>query len=162
MDEQNRKIYAAAKKYIGMAEVKGAEHNPKIVELFKRVGHGWVTDDETAWCAAFVGAVLEECGIASTRALNARSYLEWGTEVLRLEDVQQGDVVVLWRDRPDSWKGHVALYSKHDASNIYCLGGNQNDQVNITGYPLQRLLGIRRAPMWRQNLGTQTRGKSNG
>ena len=65
----------------GTKEVKGQKDNPKIVQYFADVGHSWVKDDETAWCAAFVGSCLEKAGLTSTRALNARSYLKWGRKI---------------------------------------------------------------------------------
>ncbi len=65
--------YASAKKEAGTWEW-GEGHNPKIVQWFADVGHSWVKDDETAWCAAFLGAMLEKAGIPSTRKLNARQH----------------------------------------------------------------------------------------
>lgn len=139
----NTKIYNTAKSYLGTSELRGDQHNPKILGFFKAVGHDWVETDETAWCAAFAGAVLEECGYQGTGKLNARSYLDWGTRV-ELEDAMLGDIVVFWRGRPDSWKGHVAFYDSHDDEYIYVLGGNQSNSVNIAKYPIERLLGVQR------------------
>ena len=83
-------------------------HNPKILQYFADVGHSEVKDDETAWCAAFVGAMLKRAGMPHTGKLNARSYLDWGDEVA-LEDAQEGDIVVFWRGTPDGWQGHVGF-----------------------------------------------------
>ena len=54
-----------------------------------------MADDESPWCAAFVGAVLAECGLAGTGSLTARSYLKWGVP---------GDIAVLWRGARDGWE----------------------------------------------------------
>ena len=64
-----------ARSYLGTKELKGSADNPKIMEMYRTVGHHWVEHDEVAWCAAFVGHCLEKAGFTSTRKLNARSYL---------------------------------------------------------------------------------------
>lgn len=64
-----------ARSYLGTKEAKGSADNPKIMEMYRTVGHDLVEHDEVAWCAAFVGHCLEKAGFASTRKLNARSYL---------------------------------------------------------------------------------------
>ena len=136
--------YERAKTHIGTWEWKDG-HNPKILEWFGKVGHSWVKNDETAWCAAFVGAMLEESGIESTKALNARAYLEWGKSV-PIDKAQPGDIVVFWRGNPNGWQGHVGFFHAKVGDNIRVLGGNQRDQVNLALYPADRLLGVRTAP----------------
>lgn len=136
--------YEKAKTFNGIKEIKGAQHNPVIVEMFHAVGHSWVKDDETAWCAAFVGYVLEEIGIDSTRKLDARSYLGWG-EVVETEDAKTGDLMIFYRGDKNGWKGHVGFLVGFTANGDYeILGGNQRDAVNIGVYPKEKLLGVRR------------------
>lgn len=135
-------VYQAALGYKDLKEYPGSQHNPKIIKFFADSGNAWVQDDETAWCAAFVGSVLAQCGITGTNKLNARSYLKWGKTV-DINNAKPGDVVVFWRGSKDSWKGHVAFYSDHDANNVYVLGGNQGNAVSIQAYPRSRLLDVR-------------------
>lgn len=135
--------YDLAKAEVGTVEwAKG--DNPKVVSYFKDSGNPGVMDDETAWCAAFVGAMLRRAGVKSTGALNARSYLDWGTPVAR-KDAQPGDVVVFKRGN-SSWQGHVAFFVKDRGALIDVLGGNQSNAVNIKGYQSAALLGVRRPP----------------
>jgi len=136
--------YDRARADIGTWEWKDG-HNPKVVKYFADVGHAWVKDDETAWCAAFVGAMLERCQIKSTKALNARSYLDWGTPV-SLAEARPGDIVIFSRGNPNGWQGHVAFFVKSSKTTITVLGGNQANQVNEKAYPKNRLLGVRRVP----------------
>lgn len=136
--------YDRARADLGTWEWKDG-HNPKVVKYFADVGRDWVKDDETAWCAAFVGAMLERCQIRSTRALTARSYLEWGSPV-SLAEARPGDIVVFSRGNPHGWQGHVGFFVKANGSAITVLGGNQNNQVNERPYRRDRLLGIRRVP----------------
>ena len=135
--------YDLAKAEVGTVEwAKG--DNPKVVAYFKDSGNPGVMDDETAWCAAFVGAMLRRAGVKSTGALNARSYLDWGTPVDR-KNAQPGDVVIFKRGS-SSWQGHVAFFVKDRGALIDVLGGNQSNAVNIKGYHSAALLGIRRPP----------------
>lgn len=131
--------------YIGRKEIPGVNHSPWVLSLYKRIGHGWVHDDETPWCAAFVGSVIAECGLKGTGKLNARSYLDWGHEV-PLSEAQPGDVVVFWRGKPTSPQGHVAFFAGVDANgNPKVLGGNQSNMVCVATYPRERVLSVRRA-----------------
>ena len=144
MHPRQKTAYALASEEVGMQEIKGPMHNAEIVQMFADVGHSWVKDDETAWCAAFVGAMLERAGLVSTRKLNARSYLDWGKEV-ELENAQPGDIVIFSRGDPNGWQGHVAFFVKDSGVFIEVLGGNQSDEVSVARYPKSRLLGVRRA-----------------
>jgi uncharacterized protein (TIGR02594 family) len=137
-----KQAYELAKKEIGTKEVVGSKHNPSIVQYFADVGHDWVKDDETAWCAAFVGSVLKRVGMPHTGKLNARSYLGWGEKV-ELENAQEGDIVVFSRGS-SSWQGHVAFLVKVNKDALSVLGGNQSNAVNVSSYSKENLLGIRR------------------
>lgn len=139
------KAYELAKAEVGTVEwAKG--DNPKVVAYFKDAGHPQVKDDETAWCAAFVGAMLKRAGMQGTGKLTARSYLDWGLPVDR-KDAMAGDIVVLRRGT-SSWQGHVGFFVKDNGKTITILGGNQSNAVNRKPYRVDKgqLLGIRRAP----------------
>lgn len=129
----------------GLTEIKGEQDNPKILEMFKAFGHEWVKDDETAWCSAFVNWVaISECYHASMK-LNARSWTRLGNVVDGIFTKPRiGDVVVFWRESQKSWKGHVGFYISENEHNIFVLGGNQGNKVQISEYPKNRLLSIRR------------------
>lgn len=135
------KAYSIALGYEGLKEIKGPKDEPKIVEMFNTVGHGYIQDDETAWCAAFVGHCLEKAGIRSTRALNARSYKDWGHK----SDLERGAIVVFWRNKKDGWQGHVGFATGYQTETmIEVLGGNQGNSVKKALYPKSQLLGIRK------------------
>lgn len=61
-----------------LGEIPGSGTNPRIAAYFRDAGHAEIRNDETAWCAAFVGAMLERSGYRSTHSLMARSYAQWG------------------------------------------------------------------------------------
>ena len=132
-----------ARSYLGTKELKGSADNPKIMEMYRTVGHDWVEQDETARCAAFVGHCLEKAGFTSTRKLNARSYLSWGEKVAGPDQAKEGDIVVFTRG-PNTSQGHVAFFLRTVGAQIEVLGGNQSDSVTVARYAKSRLLGIRR------------------
>ncbi|MBU0778031.1 TIGR02594 family protein [Patescibacteria group bacterium] len=135
--------------FYGLKEIPGEENNPKILKFFKEIGQGWVQDDETSWCSSYINWCAYKTGMEYTGKLDARSWLRVGYGVV---DPSLGDVVVYWRDKPNSWKGHVGLFINKQGSEIYTLGGNQSNMVNISPYPLNRLLGYRRLKKVRNSL----------
>ncbi|HEY9084026.1 MAG TPA: TIGR02594 family protein [Vicingaceae bacterium] len=137
------KLLSIALSQYGVKEIQGKEHNPTIVGYSKEIGYGGIITDETAWCSIFMNWCALKAGLTRSGKLNARSWLTVGEEVTT---PQAGDVVVFWREQPGSWKGHVAIYINHSEDNkyIYCLGGNQNNQVCIKAYNASQLLGYRR------------------
>jgi uncharacterized protein (TIGR02594 family) len=130
------------RKLIGTKEIKGPKHNPLVVSMFARVGHKYVKDDETAWCAAFVGYCLEEAGIKSTKSLWALNYAEWGQKlkapILGCVGVKRrygrgGNVI----------GGHVIFVVAANADFIWGLGGNQGDSVSIVRFPRKEIFAFR-------------------
>lgn len=125
------------RKLIGCTEIKGPKHNPEIVQMWKDIKRGGIKDDETPWCAAFVGAMLERAGIRSSRFESAKSYLDWGNE---LDKPAYGCVVVFTR----VGGGHVGFVVGKDAKgNLLVLGGNQGDEVSIKAFSTDRVSGYR-------------------
>jgi len=127
----------------GVTEIVGYQHNPIVLNYFKEIGHTWVSTDETAWCSAFINWVALKAKVQRSNKLTARSWLQVGTDI---KEPKLNDVVVFWRSKKASWKGHVGLFINYseDKKYIYVLGGNQSNQVNIKKYPVYRLLGFRR------------------
>lgn len=126
-----------AYRHVGLREMPGPAHEPTILSWWKSIRRGGIRDDETPWCAAFVGACLESVGVVSTRFESARSYLQWGE---RLNRPLLGSVVVLGR----VGGGHVGFVVGLDPTgNPLVLGGNQEDQVNVRSFASSRVLGYR-------------------
>jgi uncharacterized protein (TIGR02594 family) len=131
--------YEIAQGEVGQKEIAGAENNPRIVEYQQAVDlHA--TDDETPWCSSFVNWCNMQAGVARTKSAAARSWLQWGVKV---DPPQEGDVIILKRGNPPS--GHVGFFVKSADGLVYVLGGNQSDQVKISAYKRDDVLGYRRA-----------------
>ncbi|MBY0225422.1 MAG: TIGR02594 family protein [Hyphomicrobium sp.] len=130
---------AAAWRELGQTEIAGKGDNARIVGYFRDAGHSTIVDDETAWCAAFAGAMLERSGYRSTRSLRARSYLAWGDA---LDVPRTGCVAVLSRGSNVAL-GHVGFVVGETGSGLVLLGGNQRNAVTVQVFARSRLLGFR-------------------
>ncbi len=128
---------------LGQKEVPGADHNAAIVRYAHESGFNWINDDETPWCSIFVNWCAKKVNLKGTGKADARSWLFAGQ---RVESPEPGDVVVFWREKPESWKGHVGFFFgfSKDGLRVYCLGGNQGNQVSISAFPVNTILGFRR------------------
>ncbi len=126
-----------ARKHIGTREIKGVAHEPKILQFWKAIKRGGIKDDETPWCAAFVGACLESVGLMSSRFESAKSYLQWGA---RLASPEVGCIAVFEREGG----GHVGfVVGRDEAGRLMILGGNQGDEVRIRAFAAWRVGGLR-------------------
>jgi uncharacterized protein (TIGR02594 family) len=138
------KWLSIARDLIGLREIKGSAHEPKILALWKDAGLPF-NDDETAWCAGFVGGCLARAGCAPSLSAAARSYSSWGIDVLANghEQIPLGAVVVYSRP-PSEWSGHVGFaVGRTPEGAIMTLGGNQKDSVNIAPFDPDRLIAAR-------------------
>lgn len=83
---------------------------------------------------------MKQSDIRGTDSALARSWLTWGQP---LEEPRYGCVAVLTADDAVDWKGHVGLFLRFDAHNVYLFGGNQLEEVRELEYPLDRVLAYR-------------------
>lgn len=143
-------LYDLAQRFVGMREVVGDGDNP-----FIRWAHSLCTigevPDSVPWCSSWLNALAWMLRLPRSKSAAARSWLQVGVPV-ELHDAKAGyDVVILKRGGggqpgPDviNAPGHVGLFAGLDHDNMLILGGNQSDAVNISLYPQDRILGIRR------------------
>ena len=125
---------------LGQTEVPGKADNPRILE-YQKHSPDVPDDDEIAWCSDFVGWCVSQAGMEPTHKATARSWENWGSMAIFPE---VGDIVVLWRGSPTSWKGHIGFYVGGNAKLISMLGGNQSNRVSVREYPVSRVLSYRR------------------
>lgn len=126
---------------LGTHEGVGKANNPKVVAYFKDAGFGGVKDDATAWCAAFVGAMLKRSGVEPSGSLAARSYEKWG---VGLTEPVLGCVCTKRRGN-STWQGHVffVVGMSADKKTIYGLGGNQSDAVTVAVFKRSEVTSFR-------------------
>ncbi len=139
--EQGRGILSAAQKYTGARENTGSG-KATLKDLFGAAGFTSLDPEKTAWCAAFVNAVLSGQGIKGNGSLGARSFLNYGTATSKPE---AGDIVVLRTGKTQEHVGFYAGEGKNGRINV--TGGNQsNGQVSTTSFPRSQVEAFRRAP----------------
>lgn len=128
---------------LGIREIAGPEHNPRILQYAQEGNLAWINDDETPWCSVFMNWVAVKGNYERSGNALARSWLQVGLPVTQPEP---GDIVIYWREKKTGTKGHVGIYLgfSQDATRIYTLGGNQSNAVSISAYPVTQLLGFRR------------------
>lgn len=137
------KLIQVATKELGISEISGESHNERILQYAREIGQTWINDDETPWCSVFMNWVALKSGCERSNSAAARSWLNVGFSV---QNPEPGDVVVYWRDDPNSHKGHVGIFLGYstDHSRIYTLGGNQGNSVSISAYSASQALDFRR------------------
>lgn len=123
---------------VGVKEFPGNADNPRIVEYLHSTNLPAPSrnNDETYWCSAFVNWCVERAGYEGTDSAWARSWLNWGKKI---DTPRKGCIVVFKRDSG----GHVGFYMGETETTIKVLGGNQSNEVNISGYRKSNLLGYR-------------------
>ncbi len=118
----------AAKANIGVAEIRGSANNPKILEMYSKVGHDEIVDETVAWCAAFTGACLVDTGYATPPRENnlmARSYLRYGT---KLDAPKPGAIAVKARGKAPF--GHVGIVEEvNEDGSFVVIAGNSGNKV---------------------------------
>lgn len=135
--------FEIAKKEIGVKEISGPKHNPKIIEYHFTTGFR-ATTDEVPWCSSFVNWCITQAGGVGTNDAMARSWLAWGS---RIKEPVAGDLVIFSRGS-NIVSGHVGFLAskpKIYLPFVYVLGGNQNNQVCVAKYMKWNILGYRRA-----------------
>ncbi len=123
----------------GTNEIPGAVNNPKIVEFFHATGHRNINDDETHWCSAFMMYCAKMNGLAYPKNALARSWMKVGKKV---DQPEVGDLVVFgWKE---TYHGHVIIYLGEVNGMVIGIGGNQDDEVNVSSFSKECILGYRR------------------
>lgn len=132
--------YSWAGKEIGTTEIVGPENNPRVVEYWKlgKVKLD-VRDDEVPWCAAFVNAALESCGIPGTGSGRARSF-EVGS-LFNEADPRIGAIVVLSSNRGAA-SGHVGFLAGVGPRRVLLRGGNQGNRVCDAAFDSAKIVAM--------------------
>lgn len=143
--EPGPRMLTTALRFYGTKEEPGGANNPIIMSWAKELGlERSYYGDIVPWCGLFIALVARRSGwidhIPKT-PLWAKSWAEFGTDA---EVAMLGDVLVFSRDGG----GHVGLYVGEDKTTYHVLGGNQQNEVNITRIDKARCIAMRH-PRWR-------------
>lgn len=144
--------FSLAQRYVGIQELSQAgKDHPLIQWWLSLCGFGLEAADEIPWCSAFVNGIAWELRLPRSKSAMARSWLAVG-EPVELSRARVGfDVIILRRgagDQPGpevlNAPGHVGFYAGVDMGSALLLGGNQSNGVNVSRYPGDHVLGVRR------------------
>lgn len=136
-------LYAAAQRYLGIAEVDGPASHPLIAQWIAQAATWLDRDDsKTAWCGCFRGALGYQTATGVPKDhYRAAAWLRWG-RAIEPSRCEQGDTIILDR------KGghHVALLDRFspDLRTVWLLGGNQSNKVSIARFDARLIIGLRR------------------
>lgn len=139
----NIKVLLEALKHIGIREFSGKHSSSPTILFWLRQLIPYAKEDEINWCSAFAANVvktalqLEHIPVDAS----ARSWLRYGYPT---DKPEMGDMVIFWRNSPESWEGHIAIYIRENSRYVWVLGGNQSNAVSIAPYEKSRVLGYRK------------------
>lgn len=123
------KYVKIALKEIGVKEIMGFVHNSRVLE-YQATTAGKYSDDETPWCGSFISWVMKEAKISHNIIYTERAK-EWIKFGKAIDKPVPGAIAI--KDRVGG--GHVCIViGKSDDGYLLCVGGNQNDEVNISKY----------------------------
>ena len=138
--------------------LKGTKENPAkglsnkvIVDWWSELRYGGIKEDDTAWCSGFIALVMKRTdpsfshktsALLSQNPAYSLNWVDYGTAKAR----PTFGTIGFWENSPNSRgevTGHVTLIVGTNISRdtLYCLGGNQGNEVNISSYPIARFLG---------------------
>jgi len=127
----------------GLEEIAGIRSNPVILNWSKMIGGPkWFDNDDKAWCAVAMNAVLMTAGLKVTSGpdpydrLRARSFEHYGVP---LTIPALGAIMVF--NRPEG--AHVGLYLGERKDAYYILGANQSNVIGKAWLQKSRLLATR-------------------
>lgn len=116
-----------ARKHIGLKEIKSSNKNQTIEKWTKDLKGLWMYGQP--WCGTFIAHCLKTSGVSYPKHwYRALDYLNYGA---KLKQPCYGCVAVKTR----KGGGHVTfVVGQTPDGKLVCLGGNQNDSVNLTVY----------------------------
>lgn len=129
-------------------EIGGAKNNAFIVWLHKTFTWLGTQPDEIPWCKSSFNGACEVAGFKVGDGALAIDGLKDGVAVT-LENAQKGDFIILeHRNSSGALTGghHIGFYESQDEKYVYLLGGNQNNQIKISGFKKWEIMknGVRR------------------
>lgn len=124
-----------AMKEVGTREIVGYENDKRVLEYHKV--SGGFSNDEVPWCGSFVNWVMKQAGFSQTVEYPARakSWLDFGN--------RSAPTIGALAIKSRTGGGHVGFVLAIDKKDIYLIGGNQSNEVNIRKYKVSDFVDFR-------------------
>ena len=137
------KLLDIASAEIGVKELEGTAHNDRIIAYAREAGFDWYKADETPWCSVFLNWVAHKAG--ADRSKDARS-ASWTAVGEKVSEPLPGDVILFGKGGNIGKIYHVGLFMgfSEDGKRLFCLGGNQTNQVKVSKMWRSEVAGYRR------------------
>lgn len=127
-----------ALKEVGTKEIKGSRNNPRVLEYHKTTA-GQYSSDEVPWCGSFVNWCFWKSGNRDTVSYPERAS-SWANFGAKVGHPFVGAIAVKKR----KGGGHVCIVVGADSGGrILCVGGNQNDEVDLKAYNVDDFYALR-------------------
>lgn len=128
-----------ALKEVGVQEVVGPKHSKQVLK-YHSVAGGF-SKDEIPWCGSFIAWVMLQAGY-SIVAYPARA-LSWKNFGVHIDEPVIGSIAIKTRKNG----GHVCIVvGITENDKLLCIGGNQNNEVNISLYNKDAFIDFRIPP----------------
>lgn len=149
-----------ALKEVGVKEVLGSGNSVRVLQ-YHDFTTGDYDSDGIAWCGSFMAFVMATNGYGTpTYPERAKSWLQFGQSHIPVV----GAIAVKSR----TGGGHVCMVIGQDKEGgLWCVGGNQNDEVNIQRYNREVFIDFRVPSLYKSNnlpifyLGMEGRAKES-
>jgi len=110
-------VVNVAQSQLGRGE-EGKDNAGKYVYLYTQ-GHA------APWCAGFVSYVLQKSGKSFPYMLSAKGFYKYAAKnKLLTANPKRGDLIVFWRESPQSGKGHIGIIESINEKQIVSIEGN--------------------------------------
>ena len=141
---RNKAILLFGSSTIGIKEIPGSGSNPEV-EMYLDYGEAdndAPYKDDTPWCAGWQNYIVKAnpyIKMGGTDSLMARSFENWGVSTLK--DPLPGDIATRYRGKKSKGFGHVHVFCgwHKKGESYYGMGGNQNDEVNVSIYSMNKV-----------------------
>lgn len=113
---------------IGVYEIKGAKHHPRVIEYHQTTA-GKYSTDEVPWCGSFINWVMVQHDYLTVDyPERAKSWLAFD---IPLDVPMMGAIAIKSR----KGGGHVTMIvGMNSEGKLWGVGGNQNNEVNLSLY----------------------------
>lgn len=135
---------------INQLGVNNVDNPDKIKEYHSQGGGSSTWGGNVAWCSSYCNWVLKQVGIKGTMLPNARSWVNYGTDVMQDKGkIPYGSIIVIAGNRGPS-SGHVCFATGIKGERIQVIGGNQGSknpqaggEVTNSSFPLSAVIAAR-------------------